>query len=165
MTAISTLTRLATDVVGHAVHTVRHPIASAGQAAGHVTGTVRSVAGLVVGGDGRPDDPVAAEAMDSKEAKEAQEADPPEPAPPRSPGRPHPQVATEPKASTRSSEHGGPGTERYDDWREELDDLEVVRDSDLRQPDTAEGIDPSLTKEIKSEAEMMSKASDPPTKD
>lgn len=164
MTAISTLTRLATDVVGHAVHTVRHPIASAGQAAGHVTGTVRSVAGRVVGGDGRPDDPIAAEAMEAKEAEKA-EADPPEPAPPRRPGRPKPEVATEPKAPSRNSAHGGPGDDRADDWREELDEIEVVRDADLRQPDTADGIDPSLTKEIKAEAEMMSKASDPPTKD
>lgn len=155
MTALSTLTHLATDVVGHAVHAVRHPIQSAGQAAGHVTGTVRSVAGLVVGGDDRPDDPVAAEALD------AQEADPPEPAPPRSPGRPNPAVATEPKASSRSSEHGGPGHDRDDDWREEIDEIEVVRDADLRQPDTADGIDPSLTKQIKAESEMMSKASDP----
>ena len=46
---------------------------------------------------------------------------------------------------------------------EEIEEIEVERD--LVQPDTAAGIDPSLTKEIKAEADMMSKASDPPTKE
>ncbi len=161
MTAITTLTRLATEVAGHAVHTVRHPIATAGQAAGLVTGTARTVAARVTGGGGVPDDPIAAEALRADPPEFGE--DPPEPAPPRSPGRPGHQVATEPKASSRSSAHGGPGDEHVDDWREEIEEIEVERD--LVQPDMADGIDPSLTKEIKAEADMMSKASDPPTKE
>lgn len=97
---------------------------------------------------------------------------PPVPAP-----RAGEQVTTEPHSPSRHADHGGPGPDRLDDWRDEAVPDESVETSvgttgagrgvnpATGRPDQATadeaGVDPSLTKAVKKEAERMHRASEP----
>lgn len=87
------------------------------------------------------------------------------------------QVTTEPHSPSRDADHGGPGSDRIDDWRDEAGDDESVETSvgttgagrginpatgrpDPERPDGL-GVDASLAKAVRKEAERMHRASEP----
>lgn len=110
--------------------------------------------------------------------------------PTQDPGQPGEQFETDPQASSRDSEHGGPGDDSDIDVRDwpqdpgaepDLDTPDVTTpagttgagegfnpdtgETDLQQPDTEPLMDPSLTKEVKSESDMMAKDAEPDAAD
>lgn len=172
MSTIGSAARVAQTVVGRTVHAVRHPIESVSFATGLARG---AVTGLL---HRSHRDPAVQDTVPFEGSWV-----PPRPgervtkAPVTAPAQPQPQVATEPKAPSRSAAHGGPGDDRFDDWREELaggPDVETpvgttgaapghnpdTGDTDLQQPDTEPLLDPSLTKAVKSETETLRRAAD-----
>jgi hypothetical protein len=191
-----------------AVHTVRHPISSVAYAAGIARGLAgAAVHGALVKGH----DPEAGPAPVPTQRKEPTAAGSPSEAPsgPREPQRvpkpvpppdaqfdtivieatdeePGEAFATEPKAVSRESNHGGgPATDaEIDAWIDEaMQGLETGPDvdietpvgttgaepghnpdtaeADLQQPDTPPLLDPATTKAILSESETLRKAADP----
>jgi hypothetical protein len=163
MSTVGTITKHATDlathVVGKAAHAVTHPVRTAED----VVSRARDVASTVIGGGRAPAPPATAPFPE---------------APPVRTARPQEPSVTEPKAPSRNAQHGGPGDDRVDDWREELAGGPDVTtpvgttgagpgynpdtgETDLQQPDTEPLMDPSLTKKVKAEAETMRQASEP----
>jgi hypothetical protein len=86
--------------------------------------------------------------------------------------------ATEPKATSRASEHGRSGNDAgIDEWAAEVDDVDIetpvgttgadvghnpdTAEADLQQPGTEPLLDPATAKSVRSEAAMMQKAADP----
>ena len=189
MSAVGTLTKIATDVVGKATHAVFHPR----QTVSTVTGHARDLASSVTGGQTEqteerakePPAPVAkakAGATKKSAAKKASSRKKPEvvpappqntePAKPATPARSVDPSVTEPKAASRASAHQGRGSDPTDDWHDELDDLDDLDelDEDINpatgQPHNApEGdeplLDPGLAKSVRKESETLSKAADP----
>jgi hypothetical protein len=180
-----------------AVHAVRHPISSTAYAVGVVRGLAgAAVHGVTVGGHdpgqtreaGQPsqtnqaEDRAPTQATDQKHVVAQRTAPAVEqdvPAPEPTPL--HESFATEPKAVSRESEHGGTGRDaEIDEWESMLPDddepdIETpvgttgvgagynpdTAEAGLQQPGTELLLDPSTAKAIRSEAEMMQKAADP----
>lgn len=168
--------KLLERAAGGAAQAIRHPIASAAYGAG----IVRGLAGAgrrALSGSGDEDGPqrVAPQRTAPKETPPVAGRDdvpPPTPTPPRE------SFATEPKATSRDSEHGRVGSDaEIDEWGAEADDVDIetpvgttgadvghnpdTAEADLQQPGTEPLLDPSTAKSIRSEAEMMQKAADP----
>jgi hypothetical protein len=174
-----------------AVHAVRHPVSSAAYTAGLARGLVgAAIHGARGGGHEQADpSPVPTQRTESPE---------PEPAAPREPQRvakpvptaddlPEPIVieaaddepgeafATEPKAVTRESAHGGATTDdaEIDAWDDEAGPVDVetpvgmtgadmgrnpaTGGADRQQPLTQPLLDPATAKAIRSETEMLQK--------
>jgi hypothetical protein len=167
---------------GAATHTIRHPVESVAYAAGMARGIVAAVIsgttrtgqdtapGTTPAGDraapGRATatpgvSTSAAPARPQRVAKPVPDpADLPEPvvieASAEAPGE---AFTTEPKATSRRSEHGGPDDEaEIDQWAAEAG---AGPDIDIEQPGTEPLLDPGTAKAIRSEAAMMQKAADP----
>ena len=194
--------KLLERAAGTAVHAVRHPISSAAYAAGIARGLAgAAVHGVLVhghdegvaSGPSAPSQTEAGSAADSSTATRVPEPQRvPKPVPPPTATddmvviEPEHQpenesFATEPKAVSRDSAHGGPATDaEIDAWIDEAmarDDIGVetpvgttgaaaghnpdTAEGDLQQPDTEPLLDPSTTKAIKAESDMMRKAADP----
>jgi hypothetical protein len=167
--------KLLERAAGRAAHAIRHPISSAAYAAG----IARGLAGAVVhGATVRGHDPEAGPGpghVPTQRSAPIAERDvpPPEPTPLNE------SFATEPKATSRQSEHGGGGSDaEIDAWASEAAaepiDIETpvgttgadvgsnpdTAEADLQQPGTEPLMDPATTKAVKSESEMMGKAAD-----
>jgi hypothetical protein len=167
---------------GAATHTIRHPVESVAYAAGMARGIVAAVIsgttrtgqdtapGTTPAGDraapGRATatpgvSTSAAPTRPQRVAKPVPDpADLPEPvvieASAEAPGE---AFTTEPKATSRRSEHGGPDDEaEIDQWAAEAG---AGPDIDIQQPGTEPLLDPGTAKAIRSEAAMMQKAADP----
>jgi hypothetical protein len=163
-------------------HAIRHPVSSAAYA----VGMVRGLAGAVVSGatiTGHDPDagpaPVPAPVPAPTPAPGRDAGAPP--APPMPPTPPGESFATEPKATSRQSAHGGPGNDaEIDDWAAEaVDEPDVdvetpvgttgagvghnpdTAEADLQQPGTEPLLDPATAKAIRSESEILRKAADP----
>jgi hypothetical protein len=182
-----------------AVQAVRHPISSAAYAAGIARGLAgAAVHGVLVHGrdegaaSGPPvpprTGPAAADSSTSTGIPEPQRV--PKPVPPPTatddtiviePEPEHESFATEPKAVSRDSAHGGPATDaEIDAWIDEAmvgdDDIGVetpvgttgaaaghnpdTAEADLQQPGTEPLLDPSTTKAIKAESDMLRRAAE-----
>jgi hypothetical protein len=177
-----------------AAHTVRHPISSASYAAGIARG-IAGAAIHVVGGHrstSSPDQSVPTPRQSETAGRSTPTTGPrkpervPKPVPPPAapedvtviePEPPHESFATEPKASSRNSAHGGPGNDaELDDWAAEVADEPDIgietpvgttgasagfnpdtAETDLQQPGTEPLLDPATAKAIRSESEMMRK--------
>jgi hypothetical protein len=182
--------KLIERVAGTATHAVRHPIATAAYAAGLARGLASAaVHGVTVTGH----DPGAGQVPTQPTAKagvpEPQRVPPPMPEPtarhdqiviePEPPGE---SFATEPKAVSRDSEHGGHASDaEIDAWIDDAmargSDVGVetpvgttgasagynpdTAEADLQQPGTEPLFDAGSAKAIRSESEMMQKAADP----
>jgi hypothetical protein len=164
-----------------AAHAIRHPISSAAYAAGMARGLAgAALHGATVNGH----DPGARRTSDTTPhmptqrrapAGEYDDVPPPEPTPL------HESFATEPKATSRQSEHGRPASdEEIDAWIDEAmargggtEDVDIetpvgttgvsagynpdTAEADLQQPGTEPLMDPSTTKAVKSESDMLRK--------
>ena len=162
-----------------AAHTVRHPLSSAA----YTVGIARGLVGAALhGATTTGHDPEAgprpvpaqrstAPTTEATPAPAEAVIEPPEPAPPGE------QFATEPKAVSRESAHGGRATDaEIDAWIDEAmarDDIGVetpvgttgadvghnpdTGEADLQQPGTEPLLDPGTAKAIRSESEMMRK--------
>jgi len=177
-----------------AAHAVRHPISSAAYAAG----IARGLAGAAIHGardhvaHDTTERPVPAqrapEAASSAPAAPPKPQRVPKPVPPPEafddmvviePEPPHESFATEPKAVSRESEHGGGRAtdQEIDAWIDEAigrnRDVDVetpvgttgadvahnpdTGEGDLQQPGTPPLLDPGLAKSIRKESEMLRK--------
>jgi hypothetical protein len=192
MEPVKLLERAATT----AVHAVRHPISSAAYAAGIARGlagaAVHGVRAHGAGSDSSSTRPVPAQRPPESAAPEAprkpQRVPKPVPSPDAfddmvviEPEPEHESFATEPKAVSRESAHGGRATDaEIDAWIDEAvrgADVDVetpvgttgadvghnpnTGEADLQQPDTEPLLDPATAKAIRSEAAIMQKAADP----
>jgi hypothetical protein len=193
---------------GTAAQAVRHPISSAAYAAGMARGLAgAAVHGVLVRGREEhrtssppvPSQTGADSAADSTTSGSTTSAAAEIPTPQRVPkpvpppdafddmvvieaGPPHESFATEPKAVSRESAHGGPASDaEIDAWLDEAmaegDDIGVetpvgttgvsaghnpdTAEADLQQPGTEPLLDPSVMKAVRSEAEILRKAADP----
>jgi hypothetical protein len=172
-----------------AVHVVRHPIASTAYAAGMVRGLAGAAVhgALVRGHDDAGGQPPAGRRTSQPAPSDGPErvlAEPGGLAPdegsyePGRPVAPEESFTTEPKAVSRDSEHGAPAADaEIDEWTAEVDDVDVetpvgttgadagfnpdTAEADLQQPDTEPLVDPSTTKAVKSESDVLRKAADP----
>lgn len=166
-----------------AAHAIRHPISSAAYAAGVARGLAgAALHGAMVDGHdpdaGRPD--AGAHHLPTQRRAPADEYDD---APPPEPTPLHESFATEPKATSRQSEHGRATDEEIDAWIDEAmargggtEDVDIetpvgttgvsagynpdTAEADLQQPGTEPLMDPSTTKAVKSESEMLRKAAE-----
>lgn len=168
MSTVGSIAKLATEVVGKAAHAVTHPRRTVSA----VTGHARDLAASVTRADHKEVVPLEQSPTDAPDAPDAPDAfvspdrhvEPAEPAPPAQSVEPS---TTEPKAASRDAAHHGRGSEPSDDWHDELEDGPDVGinpatgQPNARQGDDAPLIDPSVAKAVRSEAEMMQKASDP----
>jgi hypothetical protein len=176
-----------------AAHTVRHPIATTAYAAG----IARGLAGTAINGakllrrPSAPDRSVPAQSQAEPVADQTRATSPrkpervPKPVPPpvaqdvtvSEPEPSHESFATEPKASSRNSQHGGPGDDaEVDDWAGEVadePDIDIetpvgttgagagfnpdTAEADLQQPGTEPLLDPATAKALRSESEMLRK--------
>jgi hypothetical protein len=180
-----------------AIHTLRHPISSAAYTAGVARGLVgAAVHGVTVTGH---DDQAGRTQVPSQRAASAEpHAAPPEPQRvpkpvPTADELPEPIVieaedeepgeafATEPKAVSRQSAHGGPSDTdaEIDAWAEEATRADVdvetpvgttgadvghnpdTAEADLQQPLTQPLLDPAEAKALRKEAETLQRAADP----
>jgi len=179
MEPVKLLERAATGTA----HAVRHPISSAAYAFGIVRGlTGAVVSGATITGH----DPGAGPSPRTNGAPRthlgvAPDAPHAAAAPQREPSPPGESFATEPKATSRTSEHGGRGDDaEIDQWAAESADAPDIdietpvgttgadvghnpdtAEADLQQPGTEPLLDPATAKAIRSEADMMQKAADP----
>ncbi|HET9500044.1 MAG TPA: hypothetical protein VFO98_07270 [Marmoricola sp.] len=180
-----------------AAHAVRHPVESAAYGAGLVRGAATAVRRLKSGHGVVTEDDLAGHestepatapqrvGLEPGERLAAEDAEAVTPAPAH-PGGPGEQFETEPQASSRDSEHGGPGDDSeldvLEDWPQDpgaepdpgTPDVTTpagttgagagfnpdTGETDLQQPDTEPLMDPSLTKSVKSESDTMRKAAD-----
>lgn len=174
-----------------AVHVIRHPISSAAYAAGIARGLAGAVIhGVTVTGHDRDAGPRSVPAQrsgtDETFPREPQRVPKPVPEPGDLPEpiviegtdeEPGEAFATEPKAVTRESAHGGPSDDaEVDAWDEEAaerDEIDIetpvgttgadvghnpdTAEADLQQPGTAPALDPSVANAIRSESEMLRK--------
>lgn len=173
MAAVGTVAKLAENVVGRAVHAALHPLETAGYAVGVVNGLRQVVTGH--GGE-----------TERRESRREPQWVPPRPGerlagmpdiPPPLPDMPGESFTTEPKATSRDAEHGGPEDPAElepQPWDEDPGIETPVgttgvgagynpdtAEADLQQPDTEPLLDPSLTKQVKAEAETLQKAAEP----
>jgi hypothetical protein len=164
--------KLLERAAARAAHAVRHPISTGAYAAG----IARGLAGAVIhGATVRGHDPEAGQSHIPTQRSGPQavrdDVPPPEPTPLNE------SFATEPKATSRQSEHGGPGSDaEIDAWASETadePDIDIetpvgttgadvgsnpdTGEADLQQPGTEPLMDPATTKAIKSESEMLRK--------
>lgn len=168
-----------------AAHAVRHPLSSTAYA----VGLVRGLAGAAVhGATVTGHDPEAgAPAVPTERASAEPERVLPEPGhlppdegsyEPVQPARPPEEFATEPKAVSRDSAHGGPADDaEIDRWLDEAvadTDVETpvgttgagagynpdTAEADLQQPDTAPLFDEATAKSVRSETEILRKAAE-----
>jgi hypothetical protein len=192
--------KLIERAAGTAVHTMRHPISTAAYAAG----IARGLAGAALHGTlvrtGHVDDlsdevptqrAVPADHGPTSEPREPQRVPKPVPSPEdfdtvvivaedEEPGE---AFATEPKAVSRESAHGGSAATdaEIDAWIDEAmaggDDVGIetpvgttgvsagfnpdTAEADLQQPLTAPLLDPATAKAIRKESEILRKAADP----
>jgi hypothetical protein len=188
MEPVKLLERAATT----AVHAVRHPISSAAYAAGIARGlagaAVHGVRAHGAGSDSSSTRPVPAQRPPESAAPEAPRKPQRVPKPVPSPDAfddmivieaepEHESFATEPKAVSRESEHGGRATDaEIDAWIDEAVrgaevDVETpvgttgagtannpdTGEADLQQPGTGSLLDPGVAKAIRKESEMMRK--------
>lgn len=157
-----------------AAHTLRHPISSAAYAVGIVRGLatagLRAASGHVTEGAGQSPDrhegretPQGVPTQRVAPAVEQDDVPPPEPTPL------HEAFTTEPKAVSRSSEHGRASDAEIDAWIDQAmeglePDLEkgvVSPVADLPLPDDDEPLlDPGTAKAIRSESEILRKAAE-----
>lgn len=186
--------KLLERATGTAVHIVRHPIASVAYAAGLARGLAgAAVHGVTVTGH----DPEAGQVPTPRAdtgVPEPQRVPKPVPDPADLPEpiviEPEPAgeaFATEPKATSRDSEHGrSGGDEQIDEWQEmaaaaaiaeEAGDVDIetpvgttgadvghnpdTAEADLQQPGTEPLFDPGTAKSVRKEAAMMQRAADP----
>jgi hypothetical protein len=146
--------KLLERAAGGTAHALRHPIASAAYAAGLARGLAG--AGLrAFARRGHEERPASPHVVPQRTAPAAERD-----LPPVAPTPLGEQFATEPKATSRQSEHGGPGDDaEIDDWEAEALD---EPDLDVEAPVGDEPLlDPATAKAIRSEAAMMQKAADP----
>jgi hypothetical protein len=179
MEPVKLLERAATGTA----HAVRHPISSAAYA----FGIVRGLAGAVVSGatvtghDPKAGPALRANGTPGQHLGVVPDVPHREAAPQREPAPPGESFATEPKATSRSSEHGGRGDDaEIDQWAAESADQPDIdietpvgttgadvgynpdtAEADLQQPGTEPLLDPATAKAIRSEAAMMQKAAEP----
>lgn len=180
MDVIKPITGTVTGAVRGAWGAARHPIATGSYALGLTRGIARAVVGALQDTAGpthassvvpTPEQPTTAEAP----AEAPPDLD--EVADVESSWRPDPGAATEPKAASRQSAHGGPVAPVE---AEELDEPDIDADvitpagttgvapgenpdtgtTDLQQPGTEPLMDPSTTKAVRSEAETLRKAAE-----
>ena len=152
-----------------AAHAIRHPISSAA----YTAGIVRGLAGAAIHAAGRGQEKArhVPPQRVTPVLEQDDEVPPPEPTPL------HESFATEPKATSRESAHGGQSRDaEIDDWAAEAearDDIDVetpvgttgadvghnpdTGEADLQQRGTEPLMDPSTTKAVKSESEMLQK--------
>ena len=171
MSAVGTITKLATEVVGKAAHAVTHPR----QTVTAVTGHARDLAATVTGGERSeaPEAPPESAPAGKKRTETVRTGPEVVPAPPQNtePAEPVEPAAsvepstTEPKAASREAAHQGRGSEPTDDWHEELDDpadeINPATGQPHTTPDDEPLLDPSVAKAVRSESETLSKAADP----
>ncbi len=166
MSTVGTITKLATEVVGKAAHAVTHPR----QTVTVVTGHARGLAATVTGGDQKTSTDAAAttEAAPTEAPPYESPQRNVEPAEPVQPAESVEPSTTEPKAASRAAAHQGRGAEPSDDWHDEIEDGPDVGinpatglPNTLHGDDDEPGLDPSVAKAIRSEAETMSRAADP----
>ena len=174
-----------------AVHAVRHPVSSVAYAAGLARGLAGAVLhGVTVTGRdaeaGAPSVPAQrdlAAAPGATASEAATTAGPPEPQrvmkPVPEPGdlpepiviepsdeEPGESFATEPKAVSRESAHGGSDLRDadVDAWedeaREGLDDDPDSAEAYLQEPEPPELLDPSVAKAVRAESEILRKAAE-----
>ena len=162
-----------------AAHTLRHPLSSAAYSVGIARGLVGAAlhGATTTGHDPeagpRPVPTQRSTAPAATPAPAEAVIEPPEPPPPGE------QFATEPKAVSRESAHGGRAATdaEIDAWIDEAmargEDVDVetpvgttgadvghnpdTAEADLQQPDTEPLLDPGTAKAIRSESEMMRK--------
>lgn len=152
MSTVGTITKLATEVVGKAAHAVTHPR----QTVTAVTGHARGLASSVTGGEKAP--------SPTDPGSPHRNVEPAEPVTPAVPVEPS---TTEPKAASRDGAHHGRGSEPSDDWHDEIEDApDVGINPATGQPNQGQSddgplIDPSVTKAVRSESEVMGRAADP----
>lgn len=152
MSTVGTITKLATEVVGRAAHAVTHPR----QTVTAVTGHARGLASSVTGGEKAP--------SPTDPGSPHRNVEPAEPVTPAVPVEPS---TTEPKAASRDGAHHGRGSEPSDDWHDEIEDApDVGINPATGQPNQGQSddgplIDPSVTKAVRSESEVMGRAADP----
>lgn len=152
MSTVGTITKLATEVVGKAAHAVTHPR----QTVTAVTGHARGLASSVTGGEKAP--------SPTDPGSPHRTVEPAEPVTPAVPVEPS---TTEPKAASRDGAHHGRGSEPSDDWHDEIEDApDVGINPATGQPNQGQSddgplIDPSVTKAVRSESEVMGRAADP----
>lgn len=152
MSTVGTITKLATEVVGKAAHAVTHPR----QTVTAVTGHARGLASSVTGGEKAP--------SSTDPGSPHRTVEPAEPVTPAVPVEPS---TTEPKAASRDGAHHGRGSEPSDDWHDEIEDApDVGINPATGQPNQGQSddgplIDPSVTKAVRSESEVMGRAADP----
>lgn len=121
MSAVATITKLATEVVGRTAHVVTHPVGTVSTVAGKARGIASSVLGeskqeVAPTPEAPADPPAAASPVADFGADTLPEPTVIEPAEPEEP------FVTEPKAASREGAHGGRGEEPSDDWHEEIDE-------------------------------------------
>lgn len=153
MQAVGTIAKLAENVIGRTVHAVIHPVETLALAAGFAKGA----ASAVVSGRRPEGEWVEPSAGD----RPAGMPDLPPPLPPiEGDADTGEAFVTEPHSPSRNAEHGGPGDDTIDDWRDELEEAPDLSVGEQVQPDTEPLMDPSLTKAVKSESETLQKAAD-----
>lgn len=180
-----------------AAHAVRHPISSAAYAAGIARGLAgAAIHGVLVHGrdDGTTSPPTVPVQTDRSSAADSSTSTGPrrpqrvpKPVPPPAaaddmtviePEPPHESFATEPKAVSRDSAHGGRASDaEIDAWIDEAmargSDVDIetpvgttgagvghnpdTAEADLQQPGTEPLLDPGTAKAIRSESEMLRK--------
>lgn len=166
MSTVGTITKLATEVVGKAAHAAIHPR----QTVSAVTGHARDLAATVTGGGQKTS--TDAEATTAAAPTEAPPYESPqrnvEPAEPVQPAESVEPSTTEPKAASRAAAHQGRGSEPSDDWHDEIEDGPDVGinpatglPNTLHGDNAEPGLDPSVAKAVRSEAETLSRAADP----
>lgn len=164
--------KLLERVAGTAARAVRHPIASAAYAAGLARGLAgAAIHGVTVTGHDPeagqvPEQPVTGTGVPAPqrvpkpmpEPRAAQGQVVIEPAPPGE------SFATEPKAVSRDSEHGGQASDaEIDAWIDEAmarGDNADTAGADLQQPATEPLLDAGVAKAIRSESEMLQKGAE-----
>jgi hypothetical protein len=171
--------KLLERAAGTAVHVVRHPIASASYAAGIARGLASAaVHGVTVTGHdpeaGTLPDESAGDATGDPGVPEPQRVPKPVP-PPRAVEdqiviEPEPageSFATEPKATSRESEHGRAGSDAdIDTWYADADDPNLDDEPEgvvasLEMGDHGDPVDSGELNAILSESETLRKAADP----
>jgi hypothetical protein len=177
--------KLLEHVAGTATRAVRHPIASAAYAVGLARGLASAaVHGVTVTGHDPDAGRVPGQPTAGVGVPEPQRVPKPMPEPraaedqiviePEASGE---SFATEPKATSRDSEHGRSGNdEEIDQWSAVTDDIDVetpvgttgadvahnpdTAEADLQQPGTEPLLDAGTAKAIRSESAMMQKGAE-----
>jgi hypothetical protein len=139
MSAVATITKLATDVVGRTAHVVTHPVGTVSAVAEKARGIASSVRGQSKGPATTPEAPAdpstesstgsaagsatgsSAESSTGSSAADFGDDTLPEPVV-IEPTETQEPFVTEPKPASREAAHTGRGEDPGDDWHDELDD-------------------------------------------